>query len=324
MTEIIESQQKVKRLKIIILILILIVVIPLLFLGGMAISSTSTFCALCHEMKPEAMTWKASIHSQISCADCHVESGVLNIGAYKLGSPTHFSTHITSNYQIPIKIKGKISNDVCLGCHTYARTFTPPIDVKMPHREHIEVFKLNCVDCHYKVAHGGIYERKLTDDGVFESWSPDMAKVQVQPQFTEVVMEDCIACHKTRKGPTNCSACHSEIVEPQSHQTNKWDNEHGKEALANGTNECNKCHSITNTGKKSKVSNNTVVQYVRNNSFCNDCHSKKKRPIHDGNWEKEHKNFVQFDFTSCFVCHDGAKGNSSNKVYCKQCHEQNF
>ena len=47
-------------------------------------TSSSTFCGSCHEMNPEANTWKASSHSQVACKECHIQDGVVNYAKAKM------------------------------------------------------------------------------------------------------------------------------------------------------------------------------------------------------------------------------------------------
>lgn len=138
--------------------------------------------------------------------------------------------------------------------------------------------------------------------------------------------------------PMNCSACHTAIKTPTSHQTDGWKTTHGITARQDVT-YCASCHSREK--ERVLVTKNTDVKdYARSNTFCADCHA--KRP--DGHlagkeeWLPAHPLVIQDKGpTSCLTCHDIEKPTpkpqsptqiplpgqalpSPNPVNCNQCH----
>jgi nitrate/TMAO reductase-like tetraheme cytochrome c subunit len=52
--------------------------------GGNHITSRTSFCGACHEMKTVHAGWTESVHAKTHCYACHADKGV--VGAIKTGS----------------------------------------------------------------------------------------------------------------------------------------------------------------------------------------------------------------------------------------------
>ncbi|GAW93578.1 cytochrome c3 family protein, partial [Calderihabitans maritimus] len=290
-------------------------------------TSQADFCATCHEMRPEYVTWKASAHNTVSCVKCHIEPGLDNFVRHKIESLRQLYVHFTESYTLPITIPyGKeIENEVCMQCHSVKRVVTPSGDITLPHYRHAEKGIL-CVDCHEGVAHGRIAKRQLTLDGNFEAWTEATGRAQMIDKYTKPRMVTCMECHRSKGIDTGCDACHKKLGDPESHQVANWLTTHGKLAEKDLEN-CKKCHSYANVelNLEDPIGGtvNAAAEYARRNPFCGDCHSRRPPSHRRDDWLIEHAAAAEPDSSSCLVCHNVGKptaAGKTTKTYCNQCH----
>ena len=312
------------RLKLFILIIGIIGFSSLFMFSSLKITMQPFFCSLCHEMKPEYATWKASVHSDFSCTECHIEPGVNNLVKDKIGALNQVYKHFTGTYVTPIEINKDISNKTCLQCHSDNRPVTPPEGLVFPHQRHVKQ-GFNCVLCHNNVAHGGIEERGFTINTDYSKWTTGMGKAYMKQNFTMLDMQTCIDCHTDKGVSTSCVTCHTGSVNlPETHLKDNWKKgQHGIDALKN-IKQCDKCHSYANSYLV-KPGPNEVAEYARNNEFCSKCHMTKP-PGHTENWRQIHGPQAKVQKDGCLVCHDenrpGKAEDQVSKVYCVKCHAQ--
>lgn len=319
------------RLKALILVCGLLIAVLAFTAGAINMTMSPNFCNQCHVMAPEYSTWKASSHLQVSCTDCHIEPGLGNLVVHKLSAVKELYLYFTVTYELPIKMAHKINDQVCTGCHSINRNFTPSGDLIIPHDRHAAK-KVFCVDCHNGVAHGNIVARKLTEDGNYEVWTDDYGKQQMVKDYTEPKMNKCLDCHinpgkygiKNIKSVTQaCEACHSQISKPSDHKVDNFLTTHGKLAKLD-VEYCNKCHSYSVEVRDVPVQD-SLARYARGNVFCYECH--QKRPVgHGENWKMSHRKGVTGqDVTGCLVCHNYEKPTPEMKAVptnCTKCHGQ--
>lgn len=138
-------------------------------------------------------------------------------------------------------------------------------------------------------------------------------------QYKGISMKGCLDCHRALKAPTACEACHERIIKPDSHLSEFWLQEHGKEARA-GIKACDRCHSFTRSSVVVKTSSETG-SYARSNDYCYNCH--QNRPAgHGPEWRGSHGGSAG-DREGCLVCHNvmrPQKTDRATKTYCQQCH----
>lgn len=318
------------KLKAVILLSGSLILLLALTVGALELTSTPQFCQSCHEMRPEYVTWKASVHSQISCVDCHVKPGAKNMVLHKIESFKQLYDHITGQVYPPITLDTPISNQICEQCHSQNRVVTPPGDIKIPHQIHLQN-GVKCVDCHSAVAHANIGEDGFTADGNWAKWTQPVGKAYMKADFLKFSMKQCLDCHKRNgKGPDihQCSACHKKLVKPASHNIpNFLNGGHGQAALQD-INQCNRCHQITLDESEVNVpTTNPTVEYARQNEFCTNCHKTTKPLSHRKDWKLAHSVSALDDQDSCLVCHDESKPKSNStatQTYCYQCHQPNI
>ncbi len=87
------------------------------------------------------------------------------------------------------------TNEACLECHNDLRSVSPKGDLQIPHRAHVTILKMECVECHDYLVH------ELNPSG---KHLPTMA--------------GCLRCHDGDTAKDTCTACHTQKAAPDSHQ----------------------------------------------------------------------------------------------------------
>jgi nitrate/TMAO reductase-like tetraheme cytochrome c subunit len=252
-------------------------VLLVLFLLTWAFSLTLKpgFCRTCHEMKVAYNSWEKSPHQGINCLSCHVEPGFLNLLIDKVKASKELFLHFTGGYEKPINKGSELSKELpsenCLSCHP-EQGKKSSLSVMIDHRPHLKE-GLNCAYCHNRVGHP-----------------------QVKQYSERMNMNFCLDCHKKKKGPIRCEACHPEgfKLTPVSHQDKNWKNKHGKEAKES-LKPCLYCH-------------------YNKKAFCDRCH--KLEMPHPGGWLSAHKENRSL-FKLCSRCH-------TDPYYCEKCHHPGY
>lgn len=311
-----------------------------LFWGTFQKTSDTSYCASCHMMKPEYYTLKASSHSQLACVACHVEPGVLTKVKYKLVTVKELVAALTGNYGIAIISTTPIPDATCTQCHDMnTRKVTPSGDLIIPHSEHTQA-GVSCTECHTGIAHGNIAEKRATFITDYGKWDESTGKSFMSDvKSIRPNMDVCLNCHKVRKEPLNCSACHTTSMTPSTHKKEAFKNGGHGELASKDIKYCDSCHSYMSkepvevskgnssafqqflakdNGKPATIS---ASDYAKANTFCKDCHGKRP-PSHDDNFPQTHGVLANQNKDKCFTCHDNnPKGNSAvTKVTCGSCH----
>ena len=307
------------KLKFGILITGIVLFVVMAAAGALKMTMAPSFCAKCHVMTPEYVTWEASSHARISCTSCHIKPGLGNLLIHKLTASKELLLYFTDTYERPIKMSHKLSDEVCIQCHSNHRNITPSLDLIVPHDKHADK-KVNCVECHMGVAHGTIAGRGMTKDGNYAAWTMETGKQQMIRDFTEPKMNTCLGCHIKRNVTQACEACHTSISMPADHKVKTWATNHGNVAKQD-LSYCNKCHSYSVEAKDVPVSDK-VARYARGNVFCYNCHQKRP-PGHGEDWKIVHKVEAKPDIQGCLICHNKTKPKPAEKstpTYCDKCH----
>lgn len=142
--------------------------------------------------------WSRSSHAEVSCEQCHVQPGMLARARYGLRMAGEFYLRIPVSSRVP-EVMVSPTNAACLVCHSDLRTVSPEGDLRIPHRAHVEILKMRCVECHSNLVH-----------------EPGSDGKNVPP------MESCLTCHDGDIAKDSCSACHTEKAAPKSHAASDW------------------------------------------------------------------------------------------------------
>lgn len=304
------------------------IVVILGMAGTLAATNQPAFCSVCHKtMSPEYTTWSVTSHANINCTACHIKPGLVNTLLHKVKTMKEPVLYVTGTWEKPIKPTEKVENENCEACHSSNRNFTVEGDLIIPHEKH-EKAGIQCVDCHYGVAHAKIYERGLTGEKAPvqpEKWTAVYAKTVATPEFTNPNMDTCIQCHHKRGVPISCETCHKTISTPVNHRDQAaWKTNHGLEAEKN-IKYCQNCHNY-GFGDSGVKLDNPAAAYAWGNSFCISCHSKMPPGHNNTTWRNEHGQVEKVKgIKNCEACHrpsDRYPDKAPTKVACNQCHYQ--
>jgi hypothetical protein len=169
-------------------------------------------------LKVEYSTWAASAnHKGVACQRCHVAPDAFAQTAYGLTMASQFYVSIVDPNAAPPAFQ-KPTIAACSSCHRTLITTTPKGDLKIPHRAHVDVLKIECATCHQYLVH------QLSPEG---GHTPTMAA--------------CLKCHNGQIAKNACATCHTNKATPASHSAPDWDIVHAQKQ----TPECAKCHGWT-------------------------------------------------------------------------------
>jgi nitrate/TMAO reductase-like tetraheme cytochrome c subunit len=170
--------------------------------GVLSFTNSPSFCSSCHEMAPEYSTYTASAHNQISCVQCHIKPGVVNMLTHKVKSLKEVYYHVTGvPNQIVQTEEEAVSNQNCLQCHSENRKVTASGDLKVDHKKHIDE-GIPCITCHSGVVHAKMAARELNVGKDRSEWtSKQNAEKLIEEKYLRPNMGTCIDCHnKVNKG----------------------------------------------------------------------------------------------------------------------------
>ncbi|PLR91920.1 cytochrome c3 family protein [Bacillus sp. T33-2] len=306
---------------------------------GLEGSSSSKFCASCHEMKPEFYTWKASSHSEVDCVNCHVEPGAKNLAKGKVDTIEQAIKKQMKTYEAPIRMPSEIPDEACERCHNInTRSFTPSGDLIIPHDKH-KAEGVSCIQCHSGVAHGKIADRKMTYQADYAKWDDQVGHAAMKDdKYIKPDMDTCMECHKARKITTECKACHTTGMFPESHKEPSFNMKtHGSQA-AKELKDCNMCHkdmsmeeingfeelpSVTQFLHNVKDTEAKITQfdYAKQNTYCKACHSIRP-PSHGSRFLSEHGDLASKNKQKCLACHNYQQSDKieTSMVSCASCH----
>lgn len=309
-------------------------------LFGLEAASSSKYCASCHEMQPEYYTWKASTHSEVDCVNCHKDPDVKQIAKIQAGEVVKDIRKDKDISAAIIRMTKEIPNSTCEKCHNMStRQVSSSGDIIIPHDRHLDK-NIACTQCHSSVAHGQIADRNMTYKTDYDKWDSKVGKAAMSDlKFTRPTMDVCMDCHIARKVTTECSACHTTGMVPDSHKKADFKTKtHGLTAKTE-LQDCNSCHKYMSTAKlegyeepstidkylnkeNTTQANKNEHTYAKENTFCQDCH--KQRPAsHTGSFIGNHGAQASKNEQKCYTCHDPNRSNtsSSNTVNCSTCHQ---
>ncbi len=268
-------------------------------------TDTPTYCSSCKATEPAGKSWERSLHSTVSCTECHVPPGVVNAAKWR----TRELLNIWADHlNVPqVSNRGqRPGNANCLQCHNVENIPADNGVVRMPHESHVDLRNLTCADCHNQVAH--------PDDG---------------NRGDEVSMAVCSMCHEQATSTDQCDYCHLEEQEADVHPQDYLET-HGQQALADpdsclrchhsDASFCDPCHANPTpdhfSGDWRYTHNETAEEDPQGctgchgESFCNECHQVQ----HPDDWPEVHGGIAEKSEEACLVCHPSSM--------CDRCHAQ--
>jgi hypothetical protein len=215
-------------------------------------------------MEAEYDAWEASVHAQVACQDCHVPPSRASQAAYSLRMAGEFYLQLLPVSREP-ELLGTPSSEACSSCHIDLRAVSPSGDLNIPHKAHVDVLKIDCIQCHSYLVH------------------------ETNPQGNNApTMAGCLECHDGVKAKNACDACHNEKGAPNSHKASDWTIVHPEKQEeedcvgCHGWTEdwCAQCHSNRprshtvdwRATHRDAVDSRRNCEACHEGPFCEDCH----------------------------------------------------
>ena len=264
-------------------------------IGGAAlwVSNQPIFCNSCHEMSMHYATWSQSAHSDVTCEECHLMPGAINMFKTKLAAIRQMRRHAGGDVKTSI-IQGHVPEENCRRCHPETRELVTYHGLQITHAAHWEM-GLECTFCHDRVAHG----TKWQFEGVT---SAEQFTNVAAPSKYAPTMETCYTCHDGNQAPNDCSTCHVTLGERRPTTFDPaWIGAHQEEVRRSGEEDCYRCHQDT---------------------FCDRCH--READPHTRDWTIRHPEEAESDPDRCAVCHlvpgETRPRDISQLAFCRDCH----
>jgi nitrate/TMAO reductase-like tetraheme cytochrome c subunit len=285
--------------------------------GVISFTNSPTFCASCHEMAPEYTTYTASAHNQISCVQCHIKPGFVNMITHKMISLKEVYYHVTGIPEQIVQTEHEaVSDQNCLQCHSKNRLVTASGDLKVNHKGHIEE-GVPCISCHAGVVHAKIVARGINTEEVRGEYTEETAEKIMEKKYLSPNMGTCIDCHdKVNNGekpwkdvaylvPPNPEHVEEELDKNEKKATGK-ETEHateGENAEATAAAHDQKTQDLIlqALGKQQKD--------VKLSMACETCHKKVTIPKDHKveGWNQSHGSTAIQQLDKCMDCHQDSK-----------------
>ncbi|CAM3978984.1 cytochrome c3 family protein [Mesobacillus zeae] len=281
--------------------------------GAVTATNNPKFCAFCHEMGPEFVTYEASAHSEIQCVECHVKPGVVNEVVHKVESLKEVYYHVTG-VPDPIVQTVAVLDENCLQCHSENRLVTATGDLKVNHEEHIKE-DIPCITCHSGVAHAKVVDRGINSQKDMGYWKKDNADKLVTPEYMRPNMGTCIDCHdKVNKGERPWKDIQYSLPDNPHEKGEKKEASHAEAATVDTA-------AATLTAEEQAVHNKKTQQEiilqaigkqkkdVKLSMECFTCHKEVSTPKdhEQKDWTQNHGGNAIQDLNNCLDCHKDTK-----------------
>ena len=272
---------------------VLVVVIPA---GGaaVALSNQPLFCSSCHEMSLHYATWRQSAHSEVTCEECHLMPGAVNMFKAKLKALRQIREHVKGDVKASV-VQGHVPDINCRGCHPETPELVTYHGLKITHKDHWNM-GVACTYCHDRVVHGP----KWQYTGVT---STERVDAVVTPRKFSPTMETCYTCHDGKKAPNECNTCHVSLgVRKPTAFDPAWVEAHRAEVRRTGKTDCQRCHMDT---------------------FCANCH--RAANPHSSDWIARHPKETLQSPEGCPLCHlapaEKQPADVKKMAFCSACHD---
>ncbi len=265
------------------------------------ITSQPSFCKTCHYMEPYYESWKASVHNDVTCTNCHFPPGLAGTIRGKLEGLVQVVNYVSSSYSRR-KPWAEIEDASCLrsGCHETQKLNTD-IEFKgvhFNHKDHLTNMKrgkkLRCTSCHSQIVQG------------------DHIKVTETTCFLCHFKESDLRTESFMKKVSDCGNCHKwEKLSKEERSKFKFDHEF---VLQNKI-ECQRCHDKVVVGDGFVPKEN-----------CFRCHWDNERLGRYDEVELIHENHIEKHKVECIQCHlpiqhKLTKLDPKKELECNTCHE---
>ncbi len=144
-------------------ITVVLLVAAFVVVGGTIYTSSSSFCANCHEMSTRYVSWVRSTHSKSQCMDCHAGVGLGGYVQSKISGAKRLVKHFVGNIG---NISITVEDEVCMKCHFLSKdpafkyddqSLDDPLTVPSEmHTKHFKDDDSTCNLCHAGIVHGSL------------------------------------------------------------------------------------------------------------------------------------------------------------------------
>ncbi|WP_342433005.1 NapC/NirT family cytochrome c [Neobacillus sp. FSL H8-0543] len=281
--------------------------------GVISFTNSPTFCANCHEMAPEVTTHTASAHSEITCVQCHIKPGFVNMMTHKVISLKEVYHHVMGIPEQIVQTEHEaVSDENCLQCHSKNRLVTASKDLIVNHKGHIEE-GVPCISCHAGVVHAKMAARGINTEEVRGHWTVDVAEQMMEQKYLAPNMGTCIDCHdKVNNGEKPWKDV-AYLVPPNAEHVEKEVKEKTTPATTEATTEEEATEAIAAHEEKTQE---VILQAigkqtkdVKLSMACETCHQRVKVPQNHrvANWNGDHGGTALQELDQCVDCHQDSK-----------------
>lgn len=302
-----EKKKSLNRWKVIVALLTTFIVLLGILYGAISYTSTPSFCATCHEMAAEHVTFQASAHNQIKCTECHIEPGAANLVIHKVESLKEVYYHIVGPPD-PIIQTVAVTDENCKQCHSKNRLISANGDLIVNHEGHIEE-GIPCITCHSGVAHAKVVERGINGSNTYDYWKMSNAKKLIDEEYVRPNMGTCIDCHdQVNQGKKPWKDIAYSLPEKPEEQKKK-DSTYVFKPTPEMEAGVLERDVPENTQKIILQALGHQKDGVKISMDCFVCHQKINTPKnHDEkSWGKQHGDFALDDLDKCLDCHQDSK-----------------
>lgn len=270
----------------------LIILLAIIFLiGFVALQLTDRqpwFCNSCHEMNFNYKSWQSSTHgTKAVCLDCHSGAGLRGLIDNNIRGAEQFVAHFSGNYEIPVRIKHRVTNDQCLACHPETRDL-PDDTVDAKHSLHMDK-NILCVDCHNHLVHNQSGQARV------------------------MTLDQCDTCHKKHSGfeltgvhaGLNCKECHRDDNYTDTDRKCEFCHKVPANHSVEIANNCEMCHNLTGWKPANFDHSKFPLTEKHQHLSCDTCHA-------DGTYEGIP--------SMCVDCHEPPSNHAGMDTDCVQCH----
>ncbi|WML46051.1 NapC/NirT family cytochrome c [Neobacillus sp. PS3-40] len=279
--------------------------------GVVSYTNSPTFCSSCHEMAPEHLTYSTSAHNQVSCVQCHVKPGFINMMTSKKQLLKEVYVHFKGIPEQIVQTKDQVvSSQSCLQCHSKNRLITATGDLKVNHPGHVKQ-GIPCITCHSGVAHAKIAARGLNVSKDQDKWTKATTEKLIEEKYSRPNMGTCIDCHdKVNNGEKPWKdITYTMTANPKKMQNSN--NGSPEATTAEIVEEVQNAEAVQNKKTQGLILQAIGKQKknVKISMECKTCHKIVKVPkLHKNpEWPVNHGSTAMKELNKCLNCHQDSK-----------------
>jgi hypothetical protein len=204
----------------------ILLVVVILLVGWNRVASSDRLCASCHVMVASVASAERSVHSSLTCLDCHTRPGLAGSLRY-LPTLARETVATVTGWDIA---HGVLESRSCTDCHT---DLTTNPSLEQAHRDAKE-----CASCHGEVAHPPLPLLEARPTPVPSGAAHPEDYIQNHGVDVAADPASCTTCHRT----DFCETCHFKAVFPH---PKDWISQHGLAQEEQGAQACTSCHPTT-------------------------------------------------------------------------------